>query len=92
MPEANFYKGVFVTMPGEMESEEVYYCYSCVTIGGELDVTSNTVSNAQMVIGMIGNTLIIITPEQKILLGRDEIYELLNGEVSKVYGELPSQF
>ncbi|AZI75805.1 hypothetical protein SBFV2_gp38 [Sulfolobales Beppu filamentous virus 2] len=93
MSEANYYKGIFVVMPAnEIEGEKIYYCFSCVVVGGEIDVSSNTVNNAEMIIGMMNNVLIIITPSEKILLGRDELYELLNGETSKVYGELPSQF
>ena len=88
MTEANFYKGVFVTMN---EGSDIYYCYSCVTIGGELDVTSNTVSEAEMIIGLINGTVIFITRSEKLLLGRDELYELLNGEASKVYGEVSGE-
>ena len=85
--DANYYKGIFVTMN---EGQDVYYCYSCVVIGGELDVNSNTIAGADMIIGMMNNSVVIITRSEKVILGRDELYELLNGEVSKVYGELPA--
>lgn len=85
MTDVNYYKGVFVTMN---MGERIYYCYQCITAGGELDVASNTVENADMIIGRVNNAVIVITPEEKIIIGKDELYELLNGEVSKVYGEM----
>ncbi|AXQ00111.1 hypothetical protein SFV1gp29 [Sulfolobus filamentous virus 1] len=87
---ARYYKGIFVTFtpPGEV-TDHVYYCYQCITVGGELDVASSTVYNADMIVGLMNGSVIIITSEEKITIGREEIADLLNGEASKIYGELP---
>ena len=89
MTETRFYRGVFVTFsPETLASDNVYYCYSCIVVDGDIDISSNTVYNARMILGTWSGSVIIITPEEKIVVGKGELADLLNGETSKVYGEV----
>ena len=89
MADTHYYRGVFVTFsPETLAGNDVYYCYSCIIVGGELDVASNTVYGAEMILGTWSGSVIILTPSEKIVVGKGELADLLNGETSKVYGEL----
>ena len=89
MAETHYYRGVFVTFtPETIAGDNVYYCYSCIIVGGELDVASNTIYNAEMILGTWSGSVVVLTPSEKIIVGKGELADLLNGEASKVYGEV----
>mgnify|MGYP001772527240 CR=1 FL=1 len=89
MSDVKYYRGVFITMSeGYETAEEVYYCTQCVTIGGELDIEANTVYNADAILGLFNGNIILISKDMKLTMGKGEITELVNGESSKVYGEI----
>ena len=90
MSDVKFYRGVFVTMQPESDvADNVYYCKECVTIGGELDVESSTVYDVDALLGLFNGNIILITKDMKLIIGKGEITEILNGESSKFYGEIP---